>query len=125
MLDALLLTPTVTAVVEALKSAHAEGSELAVVGHARRAASLAKKMSIARRDLASLEEHSLAGVIAVDAGDDVAACARVVRDGGVIVFVDQGDAVEASRRALCSGLMEIEQRTAGRTIVTSGRVAHL
>jgi hypothetical protein len=122
MLDSLFVTPTVTAVVEALKSAHAEGSELAVVGHARRAASLAKKMSIARRDLSTVEDRSLAGVIVVDANDDVA---RVVRDGGVIVFVDKGDAVEASRRALCAGLVEIEQRTAGRTIVTSGRVAHL
>jgi hypothetical protein len=34
-------------------------------------------------------------------------------------------AAEASRRALCSGLTEIEQRHVGRSIVTSGLVTHL
>ena len=50
---------------------------------------------------------------------------RVVRDGGAIVFVDRGHAPEASRRALCSGLTELEQRRSGRIIVTSGLVSHL
>ena len=50
---------------------------------------------------------------------------RVTRDGGVLVFVDRGQAPEASRRALCGGLTEIQQRHAGRTIVTSGLVTHL
>jgi len=50
---------------------------------------------------------------------------RVVRDGGAIVFVDRGHAHEASRRALCGGLTEIEQRRAGRAVITSGVVSHL
>ena len=50
---------------------------------------------------------------------------RVVRDGGAIIFVDRGHAHEASRRALCGGLSEIEQRHAGRSIITSGLVSHL
>jgi len=49
---------------------------------------------------------------------------RVVRDGGAIVFVDRGHAHEASRRALCGGLTEIEQRRAGRAVITSGVVSH-
>jgi hypothetical protein len=49
----------------------------------------------------------------------------VVRDGGAIVLVDRGRAPEASRRALCAGLSEIEQRHAGRVVVTSGLVSHL
>ena len=51
--------------------------------------------------------------------------AAVVRDGGAIVFVDRGHAPEASRRALSAGLCEIEQRHAGRVVVTSGIVTHL
>jgi len=50
---------------------------------------------------------------------------RVVRDGGAIIFVDRGHASEASRRALCSGLTELEQRRSGRLVVTSGLVSHL
>jgi len=47
---------------------------------------------------------------------------RVVRDGGLVVFVDRCDSHEPTRLALCSGLVEIEQRHAGRTLVTSGTV---
>ena len=43
----------------------------------------------------------------------------------MLVFVDRSKAPEASRRALCAGLSEIEQRHAGRAIVTSGVVSHL
>jgi hypothetical protein len=50
---------------------------------------------------------------------------RVVREGGAIIFVDRGHPHEASRRALCNGLAEIEQRHAGRAIITSGLVSHL
>ena len=49
---------------------------------------------------------------------------RVVKDGGAIVFVDRGHAPEASRRALCGGLTELEQRHAGRVVITSGLVTH-
>ncbi|MGE0867492.1 MAG: hypothetical protein AB7P03_02940 [Kofleriaceae bacterium] len=50
---------------------------------------------------------------------------RVVREGGTIVMVDRGHATEASRRALCTGLGDIQQRRAGRSVVTSGVVMHL
>jgi hypothetical protein len=42
----------------------------------------------------------------------------------VLIFVDRGHAPEASRRALCAGLTEIQQRHAGRVVITSGLVTH-
>jgi hypothetical protein len=150
MLDSLFITPAVDAVSEALASADAHGT-LAVIGHAKLASALAdarkaagdevlaigmseraaKRLTNALADLSGLANRSLAGVIGVDiAVDDgweltLRDWVRVTRDGGVLVFVDRGHAVEASRRALCAGLTEIEQRHAGRTIVTSGLVTHL
>ena len=145
MLDGLFVTPAVTAIIEALASAKAEG-QLAVVGHAKLATALAavrevipvaisaraaKKLPQAIADLSTIAPASLAAVIGVDlatAADweaTLAGWSRVVRDGGAIVIVDRGHPHEASRRALCGGLCEIEQRTAGRTVVTSGLVTKL
>lgn len=146
MLDGLFVTPAVTAIGEALASARAEG-KLAVIGNGKLAAALtegkldvlpiglsaraAKKLTNALADLSSIDDRSLAAVIGVDlAVDDgweitLREWVRVVRDGGVIVFVDRGHAPEAGRRALCSGLSEIEQRHVGRVVVTSGLVSHL
>lgn len=148
MLDGLFVTPAVTAITEALASAKAEGT-LAVVGHAklatalgasrevipvalrrRAAAAAAKKLPKAIADLSTVAPASLAAVIGVDlaTADDWEATmrdwSRVVRDGGAIVFVDRGRPHEASRRALCGGLSEIEQRHAGRALITSGLVSH-
>lgn len=148
MLDSLFVTPALEAVTEALTSARARGT-LVVIGHAKLATALAearkpdevipigmseraaRRLTNALADLSPLESRSLAGVIGVDiAVDDgweltLRDWVRVTRDGGVLVFVDRGHAAEASRRALCTGLTEIEQRHAGRTIVTSGLVSHL
>lgn len=145
MLDGLFVTPAVTAISEALASAGAEGP-LVVVGNAKLAAALkakhevvavglsgraAKKANAPLADTSTLEAGSVAAVIGVDVASDDAweatlrAFSRVVRDGGAIVLVDRGHAVEASRRALCAGLSEIEQRHAGRVVVTSGLVSHL
>jgi hypothetical protein len=145
MLDALFVTPAATAIVEALGSAHANGT-LAVVGNARLAkvlgatrdvipvalsARAARKLPGARPDLSGVEPASLAAVIGVDLATSadweatLRAWSHVVRDGGAIVFVDRGHATEASRRALCGGLTEIEQRRAGRAVITSGLVSHL
>jgi len=146
VLDGLFVTPAVTAIGEALASSRADG-KLAVVGNAKLAAALveakrdvvpvamseraAKKLTNALADLSSIEDRSLAAVIGVDVstGDGweitLREWARVVRDGGALVFVDRGHAAEASRRALCAGLTEIEQRHAGRVVVTSGLVTHL
>jgi hypothetical protein len=146
VLDSLFVTPAVAPIVEALGSARADG-KLAVIGNAKLAAALvakkreiiaiglssraAKKLTNALADLSSIEARSLHGVIgsdiAIDDGWEItlAHWREVVRDGGVLVFVDRGHAAEASRRALCAGLTEIEQRHVGRTIVTSGLVTHL
>jgi hypothetical protein len=146
VLDGLFVTPAVTAIGEALQSARAEG-KLAVIGNAKLATALgaakrdvlpiglsaraAKKLTNALADLSSIETGSLAGVIGVDVATDdgweitLRDWTRVVRDGGTIVMVDRGRAPEASRRALCAGLSEIEQRHAGRVIITSGLVTHL
>lgn len=145
MLDGLFVTPAVTAITEALESARATGT-LAVVGNAKLATALggarevipvalsaraARKLPGAIADLATVEPASLAAVIGVDlatAADweaTIRAWVRVVRDGGALVFVDRGHPHEASRRALCGGLCEIEQRRAGRAVITSGLVSHL
>jgi len=145
MLDGLFITPAVTAIAEALSSAHADGT-VVVIGNARLAAALgaqreviavgvspraAKKLPATLDDTSSLAAGSLAAVIGVEVTTDerwdatLREWARVVRDGGAIVMVDRGHAPEASRRALCAGFTEIEQRHAGRTVVTSGLVTHL
>lgn len=146
MLDGLFVTPAVTAIAEALTSAHIEG-RLAVIGNAKLAAALggakhdvlpiglspraAKRLTNALADLSSIEDRSLAAVIGVDVAVDdgweltLRDWTRVVRDGGAIVMVDRGHASEASRRALCGGLTELEQRHAGRVVITSGLVTHL
>src|SRR5262249_10871417 len=128
-------------------SAKADGA-IAVVGHAKLAAALgaaravipvalrlraaaAKKLPGAIADLSTIAPASLAAVIGVDlaTADGWEATlrdwSRVVRDGGAIVFVDRGRPHESSRRALCGGLSEIEQRHAGRAVITSGLVSHL
>jgi hypothetical protein len=147
MLDGLFVTPAVTAIVEALSSAHADAGKLAVIGNAKLATALAatnrevmpvamsvraaKKLTNALADLSAVDDNSLAGVVGVDVATDdgweitLREWLRVTRDGGAIVFVDRGHAPEASRRALCAGLTEIEQRRVGRTVITSGLVTHL
>jgi hypothetical protein len=145
MLDALFVTPALTAVTEALTSANADG-KIVVIGNAKLAAALggtrevitvgvsaraAKKLAATLGDTTSLEARSFAAVIGVDVTtnatwvDTLREWARVVRDGGAVIMVDRGHAPEASRRALCAGFTEIEQRHAGRTVVTSGLVTHL
>jgi hypothetical protein len=133
-------------------AARAQEMRIAVVGHARLARALAsakigdtalevipvgltaraaKRFPNAVATLADNDARSLAAVIGVDVAtlaDWVATLAdwtRCVRDGGAIVFVDRGHATEASRRALCAGLGELEQRHAGRSVITSGLVTHL
>ena len=139
----LFVAPAVSAIHEAIGSS--EG-KLAVVGNAKLATALAdrrevvpvglspraaKKLTNALADLSTIEDRSLAAVVGVDVTtiadweQALRDWVRVVRDGGTIVFVDRGRAPEASRRALCSGLSELEQRHVGRTIITSGLVTQL
>jgi hypothetical protein len=149
MLEGLFVTPSVTAIIEALGSplgSSREEGPIAVVGNAKLAEALggkreviavgvseraAKKLGKTLPDLATIEAGSLAAVIGVDLASaetgpaTLREYARVVRDGGAVILVDRGHAPEASRRALCAGLAEIEQRRAGRTVITSGLVTHL
>src|SRR4051812_29813830 len=119
MLDALFVTPAVSAIAEALQAIGADG-KLAVVGNARLATALAgakreilpvgisaraaKKLKGVQADLSAVEAGSLAAVIGVDVAEDdgweatLREWCRVVRDGGAIVFVDRGHASEASKR---------------------------
>ena len=140
MLDSLFVTPAITAIDEALKSASADGA-LAVVGNAKLAQALAKRGEVlavgltpraakkipgALADLSTIDPGSLAGVVGVDATDEsVRAWVRVVKDGGAVILVDRNHGPEASRRALCAGLTEIEQRRVGRVVITSGLVTQL
>ncbi len=143
MLDGLFLAPAVTAIGEALASARADGP-LGVVGHAALVRAMSGRRNIVPIDLspraakrlgsktlADIAPRSLAALIAVDVAKHdsseprLAAWSAVVRDGGAIVMVDRGRAMAASRCALCGGLCELEQRHAGRAVVTSGLVTHL
>jgi hypothetical protein len=122
-------SPVVIAVVgnARLAAALGAGREVIPVGLSVRAA---KKLLGTARELSAIEPASLAAVVGVDLAvvpgweDTLRGWSRVVRDGGAIVFVDRGHAHEASRRALCGGLTEIEQRRAGRAVITSGVVSH-
>jgi protein-L-isoaspartate O-methyltransferase len=46
---------------------------------------------------------------------------RVLSDGGRLVSVIDEERSEATRRALCAGLVDLRQRPAGRIHVTCGR----
>jgi hypothetical protein len=148
VLDGLFVTPAVTAITEALSSAAIATTDgtLAVVGNAKLATALAtsrdvlpvglsaraaKKLPRTIADLSTVEPRSLAAVIGVDISADadwqatLRTWSGAVRDGGAIILVDRGRPHDASRRALCAGLTEIEQRHAGRAVITSGLVSHL
>jgi hypothetical protein len=146
VLDGLFVTPAVTAITESLAVLGDRGREIAVVGNAKLATALAgnrtvtpvgitgraaAKLANAIANTHGLPARSLDAVIAVDIVDDdgwretLREWTRVTRDGGAVVLVDRGHAAEASRRALCAGLSELEQRHAGKTVITSGLVTHL
>ncbi len=122
-------SPAVIAVVGNARLASALGAtrEVIPVGLSARAA---KKLRGTARELSAIEPASLAALVGLDLAvapgweEALRDWSRVVRDGGAIVFVDRGHAHEASRRALCGGLTEIEQRRAGRAVITSGVVSH-
>jgi hypothetical protein len=149
MFDRWFLAGAAPAVEAALASIPpARTGAIAVVGHGRLAAALVKggrTISLVEPEAAALKrppadvalldqppaDRSLAAVVVVGLGerDDwdatLAAWSRWVVDGGGVVMVDRGPAIELSRRALCGGLTALEQRVAGRWIVTSGLVSDL
>ena len=149
MFDRWFLAGAAPAVEAALASIPpARTGTVAVVTHGRLAAALVKPgrtITLVEAEAAAVKkppaqvtlvdeppaERSLAAVVVVGLGerDDwdptLAAWSRRVVDGGGVVMVDRGPAIELSRRALCGGLTALEQRVAGRWIVTSGLVSDL
>lgn len=155
MLGSLFIGQTVDTVVQALAAvgigADAESGMLAVLGQSRVGRALrelgyavvivAEKRKSLRRsggdcvygplDDLPLADGGLAAVIGFEIGhsDDwqqrLAAWARVVRSGGALVLVDRASPSELTRRALCAGLTDIQQRQAGRTFITSGVIQRL
>jgi hypothetical protein len=149
VLDRLFLGAAIEAVADTLRAAPA--GPIAVVGQPRLARGLAarglavivvdaeakpaKKTDSApvraRGDALPLGDRSLAALVGWGAGgredwaDLLAEWSRAVADGGVLVMVDRGAPTELSRRALCGGLAELQQRPAGRMVVTSGVVTAL
>ena len=104
-------------VVEALGGAPA--GPLAVLGEPP----LAKALSSGGREVKTEADEGadLAALVAVGEGkiDD---WTSAVRDGGVLVMVDKAAPAAGTRRALCAALHDLEQRVAGKVVVTSGRV---
>jgi hypothetical protein len=148
VLSALFINQTVSAIVKALESAGAGPGPIAVLGRTRIGRALAERgysvvfmaenprslrrvngMRIhGRVEALPVAEHGLAALIAEGIGqrDDwsqvLGEWSRAVASGGAIVLVDRAPPAELTRRVLCSGLAEIEQRQVGRTTVTSGLV---
>jgi hypothetical protein len=148
VLSTLFISQTVNAIVKALEPAGAGRGPVAVLGQTRVGRALAERgyrvvfisdkpkslrrvsgMRIhARPEALPVARQSLAGLVAAGVGqrDDwshvLGEWSRAVTSGGTIVLVDRAPPAELSRRVLCSGLAEIEQRQAGRTIITSGLV---
>jgi hypothetical protein len=151
VLDRLLLGPAIDAVADTLRAAPA--GPVAVVGQPRLARGLAargvavieidtaarggkrKKGDAAavrgRDDALPVGDRALAALVGWGAGgrtdwaEVLAEWSRAVADGGLLVMVDRGAPTELSRRALCGGLAELQQRPAGRAVVTSGVITAL
>ena len=138
MLSRLFVTPTALAIDEALRSAgvRAGAGRVAVIGPARVGRALAGRghevVQIVVRPgetpaLTATEiahaDGGLAGVVGFGAGvrDDWSALLA----GWARRPADRAPATELSRRALCGGLAEIQQRRAGRTWITSGLVTRV
>lgn len=117
-------------VVAALERDRVTGP-VAVLGDAR----LARRLTDAGREVVSAgssaeldaEDGSLSAVVVGGIGraDDweprLLRITRGLRPGGLVLLVDRGRPHELGRRALCGGLSRVEQRPAGRLLVTSGR----
>jgi hypothetical protein len=149
MFDRWLVAGAAPAIEAALASiAPAKTGAIAVIGDARLARALAshgRAVTLSGADAAAIKkklpssvtladaipDRSAAAVIGLGAGerDDWEAVletwSRAVVDGGGLVLVDRAPAIELSRRALCAGLTALEQRVAGRWLVTSGLVSDL
>lgn len=152
MLGSLFIGHTVTAIEEALASAKIDGV-VGIVEQLKVGTALAGKGLdvvlfssnekalkkhgdtgvLGSRDSLPVDDASLDAVVGFELGavdEDqweatLAEWSRVTRDGGLLVLVDRASPTEMTRRALCGGLAEIQQRAAGRTTVTSGLVTRI
>ena len=148
MLDGLFLASTVSAIRAAVSSAGTAGDVIGVgdikLGTSLRQEGVSSILVATGKpvkgatdavagalDKLPLPDHAAGALVGVGAAsrDDAAAIltewCRTVRDGGAVILVDRGAATDATRLALCAGLTELEQRTAGRFTITSGLVTTL
>ena len=135
MLSNLFVGQTVAAIAEALTSlgVRAGAGRIAVIGPSRVCRALAERghavMPVV--DVGDADSSTLAGVVGFGVGnrDDWATLLTAwtgrISDGGAVVLVDRAPATELSRRALCAGLTELQQRRVGRNWITSGLVTHV
>ncbi|WP_428265150.1 class I SAM-dependent methyltransferase [Haliangium sp.] len=151
MLDSLFVGSAAGAIDDALAAAGVDGGPVAVVGPLRLGRALAERGrevvqivarpykrggAIARQVQAApgalpLDDDSLRAVVAIEAGQRpdwdalLAEWRRVLADRGALVLIDRAAPIDMTRRALCGGLADIEQRRSGRKVVTSGRIIKL
>lgn len=132
----------VEAAIQSIGPAH--GGAIAVIGEPRLARMLARSgravtLVAAAKDRSAPREPARGDALAAGSFAVVVGChagaradweavlaewSQAIVDGGGLVLVDRASPVEVSRRALCSGLSVLEQRTSGRWVVTSGLVSH-
>lgn len=151
MLDRFFVGPAIDAVAETLRAAPA--GPVAVIDQPRVARGLAERgvavvvvdaqaralrklhgatLIQARGDALPVVDGAFGALVGWGAGarpdwaDLLAEWSRALVDGGMLVMVDRAAPAELSRRALCGGLAELQQRPAGRRlVVTSGIVTDL
>ncbi|HWM86627.1 MAG TPA: hypothetical protein VNO33_12335 [Kofleriaceae bacterium] len=105
----------------------AGGRDVVCVGPAARALRRARLATVAALPGAlPLAGGSIGALVAAGLQGDsweplLAEWCRALAPGGLVVVVDRGAPAELSRRALCGGLSAIEQRAAGRSVITAGR----
>lgn len=151
VLDSLLAGPMAGTIADALTAARVGSGPVAVLGSIRLSRALAARGhevihigakahprigEVARQlqakpDSLPLADGDLAALVVTHANArdlwDIAMpeWQRVVSDGGALILIARTAPTDATHRALCGHLADIEQRRSGRTLVTSGRVSKL
>jgi hypothetical protein len=113
---------TARLVAEALASARATDGPVLVSGLPGLARVLAERgLEVQAAASSDPDAPRLAAVVlrGTDGPDD--ALRRSLRPGAALVRLTSPPATEQSRRALAAGLVDLEQRRAGRILITSGR----
>jgi len=116
-----------TDVASLLRAIGADG-RVYVINHSRLARHLAQAgFDVAeRRQAAAVDEDDVAAVVLIDVAraadwaEQLGDARRRLGPDGMVVLVDRGHRLEATRRAVCGGLSEVGQRPAGRWMLTYG-----